>query len=598
MKRTTPLSSHAAQGQPVSLSDLPVDINLQEIPDRLHFNTEEGLIWLADRRMVMMNSEAMGALRQEMIESVGWESARGLLTRFGYSSGCRDAELALKLYKDQEKTLELLMAGPKFHALQGIAKVEMVGGDIDIEKGTCNAEFNWRNCFEAHIHTQAYGIGDDTACWTEAGYASGFVSTCMGKRIIVQEVECVAQGFDSCRCVARSAEEWESLGEELNYYNPISASKAKPSARAKTSIQQPIIRPEAPHQNKDAIIGASVPFNVLMHKINRVAPTNATVLFLGESGVGKSALAAEVFKLSQRSSKPFLEVNCAAIPEQLIESELFGAEKGAFTGATTSRKGRFQNADGGTLFLDEIGTLSMTAQGKLLRVIQTGKFEPLGSSKSLEVDVRIIAATNEDLMKLVKEGKFREDLFYRLNVFPIQIPPLRKRRDDIPVLLERLINHYSHEHSKELSGISSKALQLLLNYSWPGNIRELENVIERGIILADDNRPLSPHHLFTIDGSIGEDSLTSLNEAGRLGQQNSQQAIAPSDELVIEQESLTIWSEGIIERDNLSLEDIENALFIAANKQAGGNYSKAADLLGITRAQFSYRAKKLGLDAN
>ncbi|NIB42324.1 sigma 54-interacting transcriptional regulator [Pseudomaricurvus alkylphenolicus] len=576
-------------------------INLQEIPERLHFNTEEGLIWLEDRRMVMMNMEVLGALRQELIEGLGIDAARGLLTRFGYAAGCKDAELAMKLYKDQASINELMMTGPKFHALQGIAVVDLIDGEVDAAKGVCSVEFIWRNCFEASIHSQAYGIGESPACWTEAGYSSGFLSTCMGKRILVREVECCAQGFDACRCIAKPVEDWGDVEEELSYFNPVSfsptlAAKSTLPGEAKSKQSHNQDKAPARTEQKSQIIGASTAFNVLMHKLKRVAPTSATVLLLGESGVGKSALAKEACRLSRRADKPFLELNCAAIPETLIESELFGAEKGAYTGATSNREGRFQAADGGTLFLDEIGTLSMIAQGKLLRVIQTGEFEPLGSSQTHTVDVRIIAATNEDLMKRVKEGTFREDLFYRLNVFPIVVPPLRQRREDIPVLLEYIINKYSSRHDKRLSGVGARALQVILNYSWPGNIRELENVIERGIILADDDRPLSSHHLFTIDGAIDKGSLMSLNEVGDLAE--SAQNIAgtdTSDELLIEKETLSVWSEGIIERENLSLEEVENALFLAAFKQADGNLSKAADKLGVTRSQFSYRVKKMGL---
>ncbi|MCY1360477.1 Phenol regulator MopR [compost metagenome] len=342
------------------------------------------------------------------------------------------------------------------------------------------------------------------------------------------------------------------------------------------------------------MIGASVPFNAVMHKIRRVAPTNATVLLLGESGVGKSAFAREIQRGSQRADKPFLEVNCAAIPEQLMESELFGVERGAFTGAAEARQGRFQLADGGTLFLDEIGTLSMTAQGKLLRVLQTGEFESLGGRTTCKVDVRIVAATSEDLRDAVKAGRFREDLYYRLNVFPILIPPLRERRDDIPLLLEYLIRRYSALHGRRVSGVTSQALQVILNHRWPGNVRELENVIERGVILGEDDQPLRYSHLFTIDGEARERSPIGLNELGLLAEQHiPTSALTMPGEGRAEADALETWAECIVQRAAVSLDDVENSLVRAAFTAAGGNMSKAAGLLGITRAQLAYRIKKL-----
>src|SRR5690554_3051853 len=574
-------------------------IDFRQIPEQLTFNTEEGLIWHNDRRMVLMHADSIGALREEIIESYGMEEARALLTRFGYSAGSRDAELALRLYKDQATTYDLVFSGGKFHALQGIAVVEMIKSEIDAEKGVCNLEFSWRNCFQDHAHVQAYGIGEDVACWIETGYASGFLSVCMGKRVLVREVECRAQGYDACRLLARPVDEWGDVDSDLRYYDvlhwKIDRAKGRETGGSPArSSSGSIVGPD--NHSVAKFIGASVPFNILMHKVSRVAPTAATVLLLGESGVGKSALAKEIQQLSSRSQGPFLELNCAAIPEQLVESELFGAEKGAFTGAVSRREGRFEAADGGTLFLDEVGTLSMTAQGKLLRAIQSGEFEPLGSSQSRRVDVRIIAATNEDLWSLVQEGRFRQDLYYRLNVFPVVIPPLRKRRDDIPVLIEHLMKKYMARHDKAISGIGSRALQLIMNHSWPGNIRELENVIERGIILADEGRPLSHRHLFTIDGSLQGDSLMSLNRTGALTEYGALVSESGVDgEINIEVEALHAWSEGIVERENLTLDDIENSLVTAAYHHAGGNASKAAMKLGMTRAQFAYRAKKLNL---
>ncbi|MCY1270798.1 Phenol regulator MopR [compost metagenome] len=565
-----------------------------EVLQRLHFNPGEGLIWLDDRRMVLMHTEALGALRQELIESLGMDSARGLLTRFGYAAGCRDAHISMKIRSPAEGIEEFLRRGSQFHALQGILAVEEVHYDLDVERGHCHLEFNWRNSFEAQVHSAAYGIGGRPVCWTAMGYASGFLSTCMGKRILVREVACCAMGEEVCHCIARPVEEWADADADLAYLEPGPVTfAAHPIARttpAADSATPDAPAPSAPPQ-RPGVIGASGPFISILHKIRRVAPTNATVLLLGESGVGKSAFAREIQRTSRRAGQPFLEVNCAAIPEQLMESELFGAERGAFTGATESRPGRFQLADGGTLFLDEIATLSMTAQGKLLRVIQSGEFESLGGRVTHKVDVRIIAATNEDLRDAVREGRFREDLFYRLNVFPIVIPPLRERRDDIPLLLEHLIRHYGAMHGRKISGITAQALQLILNYRWPGNVRELENVIERGVILGEDGQPLGYNHLFTLDGGVREQGALGWNELGLLAEQE-----IPTEALHrggAETEALNTWADGIVQRSAVSLEEVENSLVRAAFSAANGNMSKAATLLGVTRAQLAYRIKKL-----
>jgi PAS domain S-box-containing protein len=238
----------------------------------------------------------------------------------------------------------------------------------------------------------------------------------------------------------------------------------------------------------EGIIGDSKPLLRVMEDVKKVAGTEATVLILGETGTGKELIARSIHSLSRRGAKPFIKVNCPAIPSNLIESEFFGHEQGAFTGATKKREGRFSIADGGTIFLDEIGELSIDLQSKLLRVLQEGEFEPVGSSKTTKVDVRVIAATNRDLLKEVKEGKFREDLYYRLNVFQIELPPLREREGDIERLAVAFLDRYSKRNGIILSPLTDEDLARLKSYSWPGNIRELQNVIERAVITSTEGR--------------------------------------------------------------------------------------------------------------
>ena len=232
------------------------------------------------------------------------------------------------------------------------------------------------------------------------------------------------------------------------------------------------------------IVGESTPLKSVLQQVALVAPTDATVLILGETGTGKELVARAIHRLSNRSSRPFIRVNCAAIPPSLIASELFGHEKGAFTGALQRRLGRFEAANGGTIFLDEIGELPMETQIALLRVIQERELERIGSSQSIAVDVRIIAATNRDLEAAVAAGVFREDMFYRLNVFPIHVPALRERLEDIPLLVEHLVERLAKRAGKEFRTIKMNTIELLQAYDWPGNIRELQNVIERSVILS------------------------------------------------------------------------------------------------------------------
>ena len=256
-------------------------------------------------------------------------------------------------------------------------------------------------------------------------------------------------------------------------------------------------------------IGISQPFKYVLFKIQQVAPTDASVLIEGETGTGKDLVAKAIHKGSKRSNKPFIKVNCASIPENLIESELFGHEKGAFTGAVEKRIGRFELANGGTIFLDEIGELPLNLQPKLLNILQQGEFERIGSSKTIKTDVRIIAATNKVLKNEIYKGRFRNDLYYRLNVFPISVAPLRERKSDIVPLAENFVKIYSEKFNKQINTISKKSLNLLLDYSWPGNIRELENVIERAVITSESNE-LNLESLITSDSS--SDNFSTLEE--------------------------------------------------------------------------------------
>ncbi len=317
----------------------------------------------------------------------------------------------------------------------------------------------------------------------------------------------------------------------------------------------------------DNIIGQSQPIRNVLNMIEKVADTDSTILVSGESGTGKELIAKAIHYNSSRKDKPFVPINCGAIPNELLESELFGHVKGAFTGAISNRQGRFEIANKGTLFLDEIGDLSPNLQVKLLRVLQERRFEPVGSAKTIESDVRIVAATNVDLAKAVKEGSFREDLFYRLNVIPIHIPPLRERSDDIPLLLEHFINKFNQHKGIQITGIHPMALEKLKQYAWPGNIRELENFIERISILRKEGM-IEPSD---IPQHFDDGSGASIN--GQL----------PVD----------IPEQGI--DFNNAIASYENQLIINALNKTGWNRNQAAILLRLNRTTLVEKIKKKGL---
>jgi formate hydrogenlyase transcriptional activator len=268
---------------------------------------------------------------------------------------------------------------------------------------------------------------------------------------------------------------------------------------------------------RDEIVGESPALKTILQQVDRVAPTDTTVLILGETGTGKELVARAIHARSRRASRPFIKVNCAAIPASLIASELFGHEKGTFTGAMQRRLGRFEAADGGTIFLDEVGELPMETQIALLRVLQEREFERVGSNHPVSVDVRIVAATNRDLKAAIHAGTFRSDVFYRLNVFPIRVPALRERAGDIPLLVSHMVDRYARKSGKRFTKVAKDVLQLLQSYHWPGNIRELQNVIERAVILSEEDT-------FTVDRTwIQHDSSFAAGPTGLLAESLAEQ---------------------------------------------------------------------------
>ncbi|MDQ7056086.1 MAG: sigma-54 dependent transcriptional regulator [Persephonella sp.] len=305
-----------------------------------------------------------------------------------------------------------------------------------------------------------------------------------------------------------------------------------------------------------------------------VAPTDIPVLITGETGTGKELLARGIWKLSKRADRPFIAINCAAIPENLIEAELFGYEKGAFTGADRSKPGKFEIADGGTVFLDEIGELPLSAQSKLLRVLQEGTFYRLGGNKEIKVDVRIMAATNRDLEKMIEEGKFREDLYYRLNFIHIHLPPLRDRKEDIPYIVECIVNRYNKKLNKHIIGASREYMEKLQQIQWEGNIRELENVVVRSMILCRDN-------------------ILSLTDLSFIQTKKKQSAFSDEDvERIIHKKTLEAIDKGKLPQFQ---EFLEMSVIKSVLEHTKHNQVKASQLLGINRATLRKKIKKYNI---
>ena len=546
-----------------------------ELRSRIHFCQRTGQIWLHEHRMLLVHAEAQALLRKELIDTLGLERARGLLTRMGYASGLRDAELA-RVRSQDCSDVEAFMTGPRLHTLEGIVQTIPVQLDLDRMTGRFYGEFVWENSWEGQWHRHHYGVHDEPVCWTQIGYACGYASAFMGTPILFKEVECAGMGNPNCRIIGRPAQEWDDAADHLRYFTPESI------ADQLIELQTQVVQLRSTICDKANLpgdmIGNSPGFRAAFDLLRKAANSQITVLLLGETGVGKELFARALHAMGTRRDRPFVAVNCAAIPIELVESELFGVERGAYTGAQVAREGRFERADSGTLFLDEVGDLPFAAQSKLLRVLQEGEIERVGDHRTRRVDVRIVAATNAELQQRVKDGHFRADLYYRLNPFQIRIPPLRERMEDISLLAKRFLEKHSAIHAKKLRGFTDKAKRALLSYAWPGNIRELQNMVERGVILAQSGTRVEVDQLFTSPVLGLPDSEFRLGLDGSLDDQPWEAG----------KELCEAVLNGVV-----TLGQIEAMLIESAVDKAHGNLSAASRMLGLTRPQLAYRLKQL-----
>ncbi|HCR1520421.1 TPA: sigma-54-dependent Fis family transcriptional regulator [Pseudomonas aeruginosa] len=550
--------------------------DFKDLTSLIHFQSTEGKIWLGEQRMLLLQVSAMANFRRGMVNTLGIERAKGFFLRMGYQSGLKDAELAWKL-RPNASEYDMFLAGPQLHSLKGLVKARPTEVDIDKESGRFYVEVEWIDSFEVEICQTELGLMQDPVCWTLLGYACAYSSAFMGREIIFKEVSCRGCGGDKCRVIGKPAEEWDDVASFKQYFknDPIIEELYELQSQL-VSLRTNLDKQEGQYYG----IGQTPAYQTVRNMMDKAAQGKVSVLLLGETGVGKEVIARSVHLRSKRAAEPFVAVNCAAIPPDLIESELFGVEKGAFTGATHPRMGRFERADKGTIFLDEVIELSPRAQASLLRVLQEGELERVGDNRTRKIDVRVIAATHEDLAEAVKAGRFRADLYYRLNVFPVAIPALRERREDIPLLVEHFLQRFHEEYGKRTLGLSDKALEACLHYSWPGNIRELENVIERGIILTEPNESISVPALFPRPPKETSIDSERVSSDGVLIQPDNGQGS---------------WISQLL-GSGLSLDEIEESLMREAMQQANQNVSGAARLLGLSRPALAYRLKKIGIE--
>ncbi|VAX25232.1 Response regulatory protein, partial [hydrothermal vent metagenome] len=425
--------------------------------------------------------------RKELMETVGVEAAKGILTRFGYAQGWRTAN-SLKKNIPWDNNKEWARGGGRLHQIEGVAKVTPVKKSKYLQEGY------WDNSYEAEQHLVGFAKSDEPVCWSLTGFASGYTSAVMKKRVIFIEDKCVAKGDSRCHVIGKPVEQWGKEAESvLRYYSHRNLMKTLGSVAKKLRQTEKKLKEKTDKLKKEEVrdqnISARSPCMIaVLQTAQRTAPVDSTILILGESGSGKELLAKFIHQNSSRAQGDFVPINCGAFPEALLETELFGHVKGAFTGADSDRMGIFEQADGGTLFLDEVGEMTPRTQVRLLRALQEKEIQRVGESKIKKVNVRILAATNQDLVQMVKEKTFREDLYYRLRVVELRLPPLRDRREDIVPLAKLFLDRFSGRYNKNIIGFDHFFADFILRHPWPGNIRELQNVIESAVVLTQGRK--------------------------------------------------------------------------------------------------------------
>jgi len=487
---------------------VPTDYRGQMDARRLHlaelldFQPDAGIIRLHEQRVVILSAAAMGLLRKELIDTLGAETARRLLMRFGFADGYHDA-VSLRDRAAWTDPVDGLRTGAVVHTLEGIVRADITSVAFDADTGRFDAEAAWHDSYEAEQHVHHYGTSTQPVCWSLVGYVSGYASACFEREIYFAESSCHGQGKASCIVVGRDAASWgdaigplrddfqgKDLGQEVERLRSAVQRQLRELSRRERALETrerelDVLRERiARHTASKHFVARSPSMQEVLELAARVAPIDTTVLVYGESGTGKEFIVRMIHDQSPRASAPFISINCAALTETLLESELFGHVRGAFTGASRDKAGLFEVAGSGTLFLDEIGEVAPTVQAKLLRALQEREIRRVGAERAMKVNARVVAATNRDLKDAVAKGTFREDLYFRLAAFTITVPPLRERRDDIPALVYEFVQRSAARLKKDVKTVSAEAMSALISYDWPGNVRELEHAIERAAILA------------------------------------------------------------------------------------------------------------------
>ena len=530
----------------------------------LELDPDGGVIRFAGQRALLLDAVAMGLLRKYLVDNFGLVAARIVLTQFGFAHGWRMAE-AMQTEFTWESDQEWQRAGTRIHTLEGLFRVGAPGdGPLSKEGSMLVASY------EAEQHLLHFGRSDVPVCWTICGLISGYLSRTAGEETYVLEDRCMGKGDAACHLFGRTRKEWgDERAEELRFFEPsqlkesldvslhrvtetLKAAEGKLRARRRA-----LVRAVPDVAQPLGIVAKSGAMLQVVDLARRVAKVDSTVLITGESGSGKERIARLVHEESPRAAGPFIAVNCGAITETLLESELFGHARGAFTGATHDRPGLFEAANSGTLLLDEVGEVSPGMQVKLLRALQEREIRRVGENKSRPVDVRVLAATNRDLADGVAGGAFRQDLYYRLKVVELRVPPLRQRTDDILPLARVLLADAALRMKRTISGLAPAAADQLMRYAWPGNVRELENTMERAVALARGKRveledlPEEIRHVFP----------TPVASAGSVR----------------------------------ALKEIEKEYILAALEANGGNQTRTAEQLHIGSATLYRKLKSYGL---
>jgi len=558
------------KGPPRPDARVPQTLHLAELLD---FRPDQGIIRLHEQRVVILSAAAMGLMRKELVDTLGQEAARRVLLRFGFADGYHDA-VNLRARSNWANPLDGLYSGAMLHTLEGIVRADVRRAEYDEESGRFEEEVIWHDSYEAEQHVHHYGNSSAPVCWSLVGYSSGFISACLGKEIYFRETACAGQGERHCSAIGRDVKSWgaeiesirtdfqaANLGREVERLRDAVGKRLKELDRRERLLERRerelnLLRERANrHAAAKHFVAGSQAMQDVLELAARVAPLDTTVLVYGESGTGKEFIVRLIHDQSPRASAPFVSINCAALTETLLESELFGHVRGAFTGAVRDKAGLFEVAGSGTIFLDEIGEVAPTVQAKLLRALQEREVRRVGAERNIKVNARVVAATNRDLRAAVEAGTFREDLYFRLGAFIITVPPLRDRREDIPPLVHNFLVRAAGRMKKDVRSVSADTMSALMNYRWPGNVRELEHAVERAVILA--NGPTI--RLRDLPPEITQKSRVRAGD------------------------------------DTLDLQAQERASIERALERFGGNRKKAAEALNISTVTLWRRMKQYGL---